>query len=105
MNLSIIVLVDVPMTFKQIVQSWQSAIDKDEHCQVSHFAVNREVYSELANAGVVSQVVRSALRPGNPATFAKTSEWSVHPTTLARMAFALWAQEMFLRRGQDGLTA
>ena len=94
LNVSLIALVDVPMSFAEIVDSWQLAIDKDEHRQLTHLNVTRKIYREIAESGAIPSSIRAVLYPGHPGTFAETTDWAVHPTMLARLAFALWTQEV-----------
>jgi hypothetical protein len=84
------------MTFAEIVDSWQLSVDKDEHCQLAHFKLDRTFYTQLTQADELSQSVRAALRSSHPETFAVTKHWKLHPTTLVRTAFALWALEMLV---------
>jgi hypothetical protein len=94
LNLGIIVLVDVPMTFREIVDSWQHSVDKDEHCQLTHFEADRQTYAQLADSDQVPPALRVRLQPSHPDALAATKHWATHPTTLVRLAFCLWAQEM-----------
>jgi hypothetical protein len=94
LNLSIIVLVDVPMSFREIVDSWHSAVDKDEHRQLAQLSIDRTIYAEMAATGEITPAMRSLLQPSHSAVLACTRDWALHPTALTRLAFALWAQEV-----------
>lgn len=93
LNIAIIVLVDVPLTFDEIVNSWKLSVDKDEHRQLAHFKPTSTMLSLLAGgAGVIPEAARVLLTPSHPATFEGTTDWLIHPTSLARLSFATWAQ-------------
>ena len=94
LNLSIIVLVDVPMSFEEVVVSWRVAVDKDEHRQLAQLPIDHTIYAAMAAAGEITPDVRPLLQPSHPDVFASTSDWALHPTALVRLAFALWAQEV-----------
>jgi hypothetical protein len=92
LNLTLIVLVDVPLTLDQIIKQWQSAVDRDEHRQLATLLLNREVLRTMSLGALSPRVIRD-MRPSHPDVFANTSEWKLHPTSAARAAVSLWAQE------------
>jgi hypothetical protein len=93
LNLGIIVLVELPLTMSQILETWQRAIDKDEHRQLGLIALDRAVFAGLCTSGLESEFTRSAIQPAHPKRFATNTVWKLHPTALARVAMCLWAEE------------
>jgi hypothetical protein len=92
--LALIVLVDVPLTFPDLIRHWRTANDKDEHRQIALIELNRDVLGEIARADEIPINVQSLIKPCDPITLATTSNWALHPTSLARAAIALWIQDV-----------
>ncbi|MBK8069306.1 MAG: hypothetical protein IPK27_17265 [Rhodanobacteraceae bacterium] len=92
LNLSIIVLVDIPLTLTALKETWQTAIDKDEHCQVAALALDSGVLKLLANSRSLTREIRARMIPAYPKEFDKNDQWNLHPTALARAAMYAWAQ-------------
>ena len=94
LNLALIVLVDVPLSFQDLIKHWMTANDKDEHRQIALLEINREVLREIGRADDIPINVRGLIEPCDPVTFAATKNWTLHPTSLARASIALWVQEV-----------
>jgi hypothetical protein len=92
LNLSIIVLVDVPLTLTALKETWRTAIDKDEHCQLATLALDNDVLKQLAHSKSLTSEIRARMKPAYPEDFEKNDQWKLHPTALARAAMYAWAQ-------------
>jgi hypothetical protein len=84
LNLAFLVLVDIPLTFDQIVQRWSISTDKDEHRQIAALDLDRNLLSELAVSNSFTENCRAKTHPADPESFRSNTIWSLHPTSLAR---------------------
>lgn len=94
LNFCIVVLVDIPMKFREVVNSWQNSVDKDEHRLISLINGDQGMYEILAKYEELTPEVQESIHPSHKELFEQTKDWKLHNTTLVRFAFTLWAQEM-----------
>jgi hypothetical protein len=92
LNLALLVLVDIPQTPRHLFDRWRLAADKDEHYQIAVADLQPADLEAMARNGCLPEAVRSKADPCDPEAFRATTEWALHPTSLARAAVALWTR-------------
>lgn len=92
LNVSLIVLVDLPIAGREIPQYWQLATDKHEHRQLASLALDTESLKLLADSGTLDDRLRNSglITPFFRDVFDDNDVWDLHPTSLARAAMCVF---------------
>jgi hypothetical protein len=108
LNFAMLVLVDIPLEFTDIVKLWKSAPDVDEHVQIAALDLDEAALHSLARTGKwceeegrrpeyvneIPEDLREKIVPCDAETFRANDKWGLHPTSLARATVALWVREL-----------
>lgn len=94
LNLTVLAVADVPLSYDEVVERWMTdPVDKDEHRQIIGLPLQRDVVVACGKCDGLAQSVRHSCLVSDESTFENTTQWSFHPTSLLRLATALWLSE------------
>lgn len=91
LNLSLLAVVDIPITYEEIVEHWRrEAIDKYEHRQLLALPLKEEFILDCIKSNEITKKSRNACHVIDNNVFQDTKKWDLHPTSSIRLATALW---------------
>ncbi|HZS21801.1 MAG TPA: hypothetical protein VFA63_12565 [Pseudonocardiaceae bacterium] len=93
LNLVLLIHVSVPGTFTEFLEWHNGATDPDETRQWAALPLSRQTLAACAAGPNLPDALRSQALAGDPDLFGDTDRWQLHPTSLMRLALAVWRAE------------
>jgi hypothetical protein len=94
LNLALVSYSFWPDSWSAFLDAYRLRTDPSEHYQVAAFPLNRDALQLCAQGSEIPRALRhDALLTASPELFHATDNWILHPTSLTRLALALWVTE------------